>query len=296
MPKNANFDYGAAERARLLLEDFDVVGTSLYMALVPRGRMFEDFTSNVRAAIVTSTLGLSSVDYARRKYLPKTPRHREPNHMREAYTDAYMASKHYIARLLNRFTDEGRPDPTVGVFGAALVLERLKSSFFSAHFLYRLGHNYEGHAIARLILEQIAWAYSAYPSNDMKVIESIKTTRSVTALRKFAPEAGRLYSFRSNKTHIDYSSHMEFLQIEDGRGVVLHAQPAYKECAKVILTLSDLFGAVWEVTQADYLTSLETIAKPPNSKIYARKEDRPFRAIGDALLAKMTAIGAEKES
>ncbi len=93
----------------------------------------------------------------------------------------------------------------------------------------------------------------------MAFLENIETTRSVGALKRFVPEAGRLYGFLSTKTHIDYSSHMEFLRVEDGQNVVLHSQPHYDEYAEVILRLADLFGLVWEVSQAAYLEDFEAI-------------------------------------
>ncbi len=260
MPKNSMFDFRTGERARELLEDFEVIATVQTMALIPRQGIPESLRPNVRAAVIASPLRLSSVDYARRRYVssPEPPEANEDS-PRIAYTAAYLSAKAYMSRLMEKLKTSGRPDPSVGVFGASLVLERLAPSFFCAHFLYRMGHKYEGHAVARLILEQIAWAYSAYQSNDLAFLENIETTRSVGALKRLVPEIGRLYGFLSTKTHIDYSSHMEFLRVEDGQNIVLHAQPHYDEYAEIVLRLADLFGLVWEISQADYLDDFEAI-------------------------------------
>ncbi len=63
--------------------------------------------------------------------------------------------------------------------------------------------------MARLILEQIAWAYAAYKMREVGDIERIITTRSISQLKKRIPVAGELYGFEK-KTHIDYCSHLEF--------------------------------------------------------------------------------------
>lgn len=290
MQKNSTFNFRVGERTRELLEDFEVVATMQYMALIPKHSVCGNFKSNIRAAVVASTLRLSSIDYARRRYVSQQEGDGDEKSVPDAYSDAYAAAKEYMTRLMAKLTTSNKPDPTVGVFGASVVLERLEPSFFCAHFLYRMGHKYEGHAVARLILEQIAWAYSAHQSDDMAFIETIETTRSITALKRFAPEAGRLYGFLSAKTHIDYSSHMEFLRVEDGRNVVLHAQPDFDEYAKVILRLADLFGLVWEVTQATYLVEVETIVEHPNGDTYLPKPDRPFLAEMKVLLEQLTEI------
>lgn len=291
MPKNSMFDFRTGERARELLEDFEVISTMQYMALIPRQGVSENLRLNVRAAVIASTFRLSSIDYARRRYVsPHESQEPDEKSTRAAYTAAYHSAKSYMSRLMEKLQTSGKPDPSVGVFGASLVLERLAPSFFCAHFLYRMGHKYEGHAVARLILEQIAWAYAAHQSDDLTFLENIETTRSVGALKRFVPEAGRLYGFLSTKTHIDYSSHMEFLRVEDGQNVVLHAQPHYDEYGEVILRLADLFGLVWEVSQSTYLEDFEAI-----DVHRLPKSDRAFLTVLEHHLSRISDLSTEKE-
>lgn len=252
---------GIGERIRDLLEDFEVVGTVAEIALVSRhaGRALHE---NIHAAIVASTFGLSSIDYAKKRYCRN---HREPHtdqSITEAshiYIKAYSIVKQYIWGMIQKIQTDGLPLPTNGVFGASLVLERLAYSFFSAHLLYRLGHRYEGHAVARLILEQIAWAYEAHTMDDLEKIDKIVTTKSISRLKGFVPQVGIMYGFLSDKTHIDYRNHLEFVQTDTGKNVIVYAQPMFKEYAIIMLQLADVFGIVWEVSQIDYIPSLETI-------------------------------------
>lgn len=264
----------AGDVARELLEDFEFLGTMQHAALISRrdvGSLLED---NVRAALVASTLRLKSLDYARKRYIEDRPP--SPHSDRhEAYVAAYKAAKRYVQRVIEKLDTRERPEPTMGVFGASVVLERLPASFFCAHLLYRLGHKYEGHAVARVILEQIAWAYSAHLTDDMEVIQKIETTRTISGLKNLLPDAGRLYGFLSSKTHIDYSSHEEFLQVEGDNNVVIHAKGEFLEFAQVILTLADYFGIVWEVTQIGYIDAPEAVHADKTAKP-SINSNRPF--------------------
>lgn len=266
------FDTG--KRVRKLLEDFEVVSTSAYMALIPTMAKSDIFRENVQTVVLASTLRLNSLDYTKKKYVANS---NLPNQKKETdyYISAYKLAKHHIEVAMATLETESRPKPSFGVFRASVALERLVSSFFSTHVLYSLGNAYEGHAVARLILEQIGWAYQAAPLDNLEEIKAIKTTKSISRLTSFYPNAGKLYGFLSKKTHIDYDSHHEFIKIEDDRNVVVLGQDRTAEYAKVLLVLADIFVAVWEFSQYDYLPSVESVEKKDNNIIL--RTDRPFR-------------------
>jgi hypothetical protein len=249
------------EMVRELLEDFHIAGTVQCVAIVSRDEHLHHLRENVQAATVAYTLGLKSLDYAKRHYCKSSDSERVDGPV-EAYIDVYHASKGYVLHMVNKLKNESHETP-LGVYGAALALERLLPSFFCAHLLYRLGHGYEGHAVSRLILEQIAWAYAAYKLEDLETIKSIKTTKAISQLRQFVPRAGKVYGFLSKKTHIDYSSHAEFLCVQDGRPAVRHAQPKFDEYGRTMLFLADIFGMVWELSQCSYIGVPEAIVIEP---------------------------------
>ncbi len=241
---------------RELLEDFEPLGG---LALVRR-RGNPALRTNVLAAVVASSRGYTSVDYARRRHAGLPPAANDSlSDCVDRYVDAYRAAKEHVFTGLSSFVSRESPEPSVGQFGASLVLERLPYSFLSAHLLYRLGHRYEGHAVARLILEQIAWAFVAYQHDEVENIASIVTTRTVSALNRLIPDAGRLYGFLSKKTHIDYDSHFDFLHIDRGRNAIYSAQPEFSEYARVVLMLADIFVAVWEVSQRGFIDEPRSI-------------------------------------
>jgi hypothetical protein len=270
------FKINAGEKLRELLEDFEVVSNGIEMAIIRRYPYGYSLRDNIRAAITASTMRLSSIDYAKKQYCKTNPlsENNDEDEVDTLYILAYKSARKYIDKLITRLSANDKSLPSKGVFGASLVLERLPYSFFSAHILYALGHRYEGHAISRLILEQIAWAYTAYTLDRIDDIEAIITTKAVSKLKKKIPLVGKLYGFLSKKTHIDYNSHSDFLRIDNGKNAILQTQFKFYESAQVILYLADFFGIVWELSQLKYLEKTECVEIVDGS--LSITEDRPF--------------------
>lgn len=109
---------------------------------------------------------------------------------------------------------------------------------------------------------------------DIERIRKIKTTKTISQVKEMLPKCGLLYGFLSDKTHLDFSNHHEFLKIENGQNVILHSKSNFYDYAYVILTLADLFGIVWELSQVDYLSEVESIEVKKGCHII--KQDRPF--------------------
>lgn len=259
---------------RELLEDFEVIATKQYMALIPNYE-FKGFRDNIGAAIIASTLGLRSLDYAKRQYCDNKKDAQETEFTK--YIDSYKAAKTHIHSVMSQLSTEGKNKPSNGIFGASLVLERLPASFFSAHLLYSLGNEYDAHAVSRLILEQIAWACDAYHYDDINKIRSIVTTKTLSELKRIIPECSRLYGLLSKKTHINYERHQEFLTVCKGRNMVLLSHQNFSQYADVILNLADFFSIVWELSQLDYMIKLESIEVKNGCP--AVIQDRPFRKV-----------------
>lgn len=253
------FDYRINSRIQELLENFDVIATFRHIALVPGSSNLDDLNENVNAALIATTMGLKSIDHAKRRYVESKEERPEKFHSLGAYNEAYKHAKNYINVIMRKASTQGHPPATVGVYGAAIVLQRLQSSFFCSHLLYNLGHKYEGHAVSRLILEQIAWAYTAYPLTDLEHVKKIETTKSIGNLKSLVPDVGRLYGYLSTKTHIAYDSHNEFLTESNNKGALFMSRGLYYEYAQVILHLADLFAVVWEMSQFPYINGPEAV-------------------------------------
>ncbi len=265
-----------------LLEDFAVVGNILQIALIPNDKYNDELRQNVQAAIAANTMGLSSIDYAKKRYVETEKDDSSEKKPNQLYVQSYKAAKRYIEDQIDNLETKNKPDPSVGVFGASIVLERLRYSFFCAHLMYELGFRYEGHAVSRLILEQIAWANQAYPLDDTSLIAKIKTTKAITYLKKTVSIGGPLYGFLSDKTHIDYRNHFEFLSNDNNKNTINFTHHKFYEYAQVILYLADLFGIIWELSQQDYLSNFDAIIKTDNG--YCVNEKRSFLGISTDII------------
>ncbi len=273
--------FDVSHRVRDLLEDFEFVGNLSEGALIPSRPSDGSLKNNVKVALAATTLRVKSLDYVKRRYCWDQYSEVIEND-RTKYVKAYKTAKTRMNTVVHRLVTDDRELPTNGVFGASLVLERLKASFFSAHLLFGLGNEYEGYAVSRIILEQIAWAYSAFTMTEVKDIERIITTKSITKLRKLIPEVGLLYNFLSQKTHIDYASHGEFVNIENNKNYVVYGHTNFFDYMRVILYLADLFIIVWEMSQIQYLTEVESLAFE-NGDVQVAKS-RPFNKVITDLL------------
>lgn len=264
-----------------LLEDFTVVGNILQIALIPNNKHNDEFRQNIQAAITANTMGLSSIDYAKKRYVDTDIADISEKNSYQLYIQSYKASKKYIENLIDTLETKNRPEPTNGVFGASIVLERLRYSFFCAHLMYELGYRYEGHAVSRLILEQIAWANQAYSLDDINLIAKIKTTKAISYLKKTVLISGPLYGFLSDKTHIDYRNHFEFLSNENKKNVINYTHHKYYEYAQVILYLADLFGIVWELSQQDFVLTFDAVTETENG--FCVNKNRSFLNVSSDL-------------
>jgi hypothetical protein len=258
---------------RSLLEDFDDIAGKV---LLPYDDP-EELEPGLRTVILARRAGNKSLDYTKQRYVDGAPRfrkHGKTEALQRAYVAAYFAAKCYIAHIRRKLEPRGTREPTCGEFGASVVLQRLVSSFFCAHLMYRLGHRYEAHSVSRHILEQIAWAHSAAAFTELGDIERIITTKTVTKLSRFFPDMGRLYGLLSQDVHLDYSGHSQFLGTDGEFISVRYAQEEFLAYGQVILTLADAYGAVYEATQVNFIHQPEAIVMRDGA--LQLNQERPF--------------------
>lgn len=123
-------DYSLSERFRSLMEDCRVMATGQFLVLVPNDSP-EHLISNIRTALVASTLRLQSLDHIKKRYVRSELEDSievDPN--LKLYQKCYFASKRHIESTIRKLRTENRREPTLGEFGASIVLERLPTSFF----------------------------------------------------------------------------------------------------------------------------------------------------------------------
>ena len=230
--------------------------------------------ANIAAAMTATGLRLSSLDYAKRRYVDVRDDQDEVRPL-DRYTDVYRLCTRYIGDAAGHLETSKTEALTYGVYAAAVALERLRSTFSALSLLYRLGLNYEGDAVARQALEQIAWALVASASDDESTVRKLKATKCVTQLRSIEPVAGVLYGLLSESTHAGLAHHQvaHTVSPETGTGIIRYAWHRLYMASVVTVRLADLWVLVWEHSQRLHLT--EFVAVNPDDG-YVPVPSRPF--------------------
>jgi hypothetical protein len=251
------FEFGSSRQTRVddLVAEFDVLGGNS-IALVRWDSPWE-LKERVLAAVVSYDLRLKGVDHFRRAYGGTQPRTRPL--LRELQCKAYRMSVEHLNRVYSRLESE-LAEPTLGEFGSSVVLERLPSSFFSAHLLFVHGRLFDALTVSRFILEQIAWAWAARSADSHAELDAIRSNKSISRLKEMFPEVGPLYGQLSVNAHLDYDNHYKFLDLRNaGGGKIILGHGARSASEEAILPfLADYAVCVYEVSQRRFLRSFES--------------------------------------
>lgn len=268
------------------LDRLHTVAGPLSVALIDRRSAESDLHRFVAAALVAYDAGLTSLDYVLREYVPGVPIGVPSAAGEEAdvLLETYELVVHSMRAAKGRLAPQETQPPTVGEFAASIGLERLVTSFKSAHLLYRLGHCTDADAVSRVVLEQAAWAYKVGSLVSFEEIEQVQPQRAVTNLRQLYPDAGRLYGLLSDRVHQDVAVHQEMFSRQGDRNVIDAAKQCVPHACGVLVRLCDIYLAVWEATQARHLTSLESVFLDGN--MIRLHDDRPFKLRANEQLAR----------
>lgn len=242
--------------------DFEAIVTpGTGAVLFPPQPQGGQFRRNLHAASVASQLGLSSLDYAKRRYTTDDDDAPSANSSMEIYRRAFWDSIHHMHRTERELDSAGEDQIPMGIFAASIALERLESGIKSAHMLYRIGLNYEGDAVARYVLEQIAWSVEASKKETLDEIEKVKSQAAIGALKALIPWTGPLYGDLSKTTHAGLPQHQRAFLVDDSeKAQVLITWSRIAVCATHIMLLADAWAVAWEYTQAPYMKQFQSIA------------------------------------
>lgn len=242
-------------------------------------------SADLTALAASRTLGISFAE-ARRYVDEKGPHRGDP--ARSAYVRAYRECEGYVSASLAMLKTNPEVILTLGVYAASVALHRLKFTFFSAHLLYQLRLRFEADAVARQLLEQIAWAVAASEFDDVAAIDRVQPHRSIGRLRDLAPVAGRLYGLLSKSTHAGVEHHRAVFAVDDQeRGIVQHGMTDWSGSAAIMLTLADLWVIAHENTQRKHLSEL--VATDP-ARDYRPDPNRAFLATMRSLLDEINTL------
>ena len=193
-------------------DELDFIYDHLFTLGVPYNSDPE-FKKYVFAAAKAFFLGIRSIDYTLKKYGRDWNFDTEPTELDKRFRNVAKLIKNHLRDNKNRIRSiKGKADMP-GSFAAGAALIRLSSSFKSALILAKLGFFFEAACICRLILEQLAWAYSVFDLED-KSLFNTSVTKSVSNLKKLIPFSGQLYGTLSELAHISPKYTKEYIHFE----------------------------------------------------------------------------------
>lgn len=220
---------------------------------------------NVRAAALADVMNLRSIDYTRRQYVSGQPVTRATDALSSYVRDIakeIIRGIEGIARNVAILERQGLP---VGTFAANMALARLESTFRCAVFLMKHGYFIESSSLARVILEQTAWAYAVRGLADTEAALAVTPTRQIGRLKSFIPYAGTLYGALSDHTHVTPRRAFPYIDVSKGQVSVVMAGIALSASVGLeILLLADGYNAVFEAVLADWLPPITSIAMSKN--------------------------------
>lgn len=229
-----------------------------------------DLSQKLSFATAASVLGIR-VAHAERTYKDVLPEPTPQTAEHDAFISCYRLAARHLEEARARFRSSPEADLTLGVFAASIALQRIDDTLSSAHILYQLGQQLEGDAIARYMLEQIAWAYTAFPAVSHEELDKIKSHAAISSFKKISPGAGVLYGSLSRSTHAGNSTHRAWFDITpDGKGVVtVSKQPGLTQAA-TLLELADMYVLALEASQNGHMLSYEAIDPATGSALPGR--------------------------
>ncbi len=217
----------------------------------------------------------SSIDYVLRVYggAWKTPAdYPEPYRLIYDGTSRIRSNVENIVRKGNAI--ENLPD-RFGLVAAEAALFRLQTSFRAACVLCETRMGFEVFCLAKLILEQIAWAYAVYEIED-ELLYKVKPSNCINRLKRLYPRVGRMYGFMNDQAHMDPKTISDFTKVDaEGIRVVLRDADKCLLGCWYLLQLTDVYGACTEVIYRRWYTTFEFINKRGTEpKLRSRRKSR----------------------
>lgn len=280
--------FAGTDSLRWLYKGFEILGTpSLYLA-APKHLSSTD-RKRIVGAIVACTLDLKSVDYTIRRYGRSLTTRAKADRVHD-FTDRILkiADKDLDLAFSQRAKLSGLPN-RVGLVASGAAIIRLQSSFLTASFLIRTGHNFEAAAVMKLILEQLAWAYVVHEWSDESVFSCLPS-KCISKLKELMPWVGEFYGVLNEESHIKPNLMGRFLhETEKGGKVSVRSHDFSPLAGFMYLCLADAYCVVLEVVYSQYLpgsrhTKLSSAKRviPKTNRPLARKIEKIKKQLVDA--------------
>ena len=182
------------------LDEYDILSTINMSAAVPSNSDLE-FRKFIWAAMATYAFGNKSIDNVMKRYDYAWQEWKKGAYER----DPFILSLRGMFRIINKVSydlEKTKVENSLSSICAKAALCRLEASFKAAYGLVRKEYIFETDAVAKVILEQLAWAYSAKGLNEEDLLK-LKPNKCITKFKEFFPESGTFYGQINRWAHLD---------------------------------------------------------------------------------------------
>ncbi len=198
-----------------------------------------EFRRRIVAAVISYQMQLSSIDYTLKRYVEPDLYEDETASLGDATSDFLRDS---VEKLMRGLRELHAKQPTFGVFGAELTLYRIPHSLDAARMLSNRGLLLEVLPILRLCLEMMAWANTAFVTQDENDVMNLKAQSCISHMKSMYKPAGKLYGYLSTFSHWGHAIHGQFIDIRSGQVSILNASIRYRAMALALcVVILDIF-------------------------------------------------------
>lgn len=198
----------------------------------------EELIRRISAARLSYLMHLGSVDYTRKRYLKDAKYEmNDGSRLDLRVTRALKNQTELLAELIRRLSR--RATKSEGEIICEWTLLRVPFATKLLLSCANRGALFESVAIARMLLEQVAWAIRINTFDEHEQIQNTSATKSVAYLKTICPSSGRLYGWLSSHAHWMYEGHVKAMAFDEGQMIALFATSGFKRKAlalSVVLT------------------------------------------------------------
>ena len=239
---------------------FDVVSDQSSAFAVPRGSPQE--LIRYHCAAHKAYYGrYRSIDHVLRVYGScwKTPvDYPKPYRLIHSATATVRGS---VESIVGKATHPSNLPDCPGLVAAGATLVRLQTSFRAACVLCETRMGFEVFCLAKLILEQIAWAYTVREIEDEWPYK-VKPSKCIYRLKSLYPRVGKIYGSINEQAHLDPKKIRDFTETDAQDYLILlrDIDKCLLGCL-YLLQLADMYGTCMEVIYRRWYTTFEFIHK-----------------------------------
>ncbi|MGH6811439.1 MAG: hypothetical protein ACREDM_03555 [Methylocella sp.] len=212
----------------------------------------------IAAAVISEGLGLRSVDYVLKNYLADVTYPEEDGTRLDLRIRSFVSRKMLDIESLIACVRELPNKPTCK-FVSEWTLTRAPFSMELLAHCGQRGALFEALAIARMMLEQLAWAYAINSEIDENAVHKLSASRAIASFKLKFCFAGKLYGWLSSHVHWAFDGHKKsMISHREGIGHCLASSYFKAVIFSVMILLSKLYMDIaWEIC-SDQLSTLPT--------------------------------------